>query len=178
MPTSNLQLAPRILHLIWEVTHQLDRPSVLDVGPGLGKYGVLVREYVHRQAIVDAVEAEPRYITPRLEAIYDTVAHDDVARWANRRVDFPPYDVVLMVDVIEHLDKPDAMAALERIPSWAVICTPRHWFQNPEAADWPTETHRSHWEAEDFTSHPRFDYFDQDAYDHHGAIIVRLRPRR
>lgn len=72
MPTSNLELAPRIVRLVETAD---PHRSILDVGPGYGKYGILLREYLNRKPErLDAIEVEPSYVTPRLEALYWTRA--------------------------------------------------------------------------------------------------------
>lgn len=141
---------------------------MLDVGPGHGKAGILLREYAGVER-VDAVEAWPAYRTPRLHALYDTVFACDV-------LDLPPlalrgYELVLMVEVLEHLEKADGLALIDRIPGWIVICTPAAFFQNPEADAIPPERHRSLWSATDFG-----DRLEHDA-SQLGGVLVRLRPK-
>lgn len=169
MPSSNLAIAPVIMHLVWDAKHNFRYPikRILDVGPGRGKYAVLLREYVDPLLIIDAVEAEQRYITPRLRAIYDSVYWEDVTLMGKR---LDNYDLVLMVDVIEHIDKEIALELLNRIPGWIVICTPQEWFQNPEHEEFPFEEHRSLWTAADFG-----DRLEHDA-SQLGGLIVRLKP--
>jgi hypothetical protein len=164
MPTSNLALWPAILDLVWQVHPE----RVLDVGPGHGKAGVLLREYCGTE-IVDAVEAWEPYVTPRLRAIYDSV-------WTGDVMDFPPasldgYDLVLLVDVIEHLSREDGFELLHRIPERVVVCTPAEFFQNPEHEDCPPEKHRSLWSLTDFG-----DRVEADA-SALGGVLVRLGPR-
>ena len=180
MPSSNLAVAPLILHLVWQV-RPLDRPiRVLDVGPGHGKYGVLVREYVDPGAEVWAVEAWEPYVDDfRLRGIYDRVVVADVLSALTGDQDvveaFAAADVVLLIDVIEHLPKNRALQLLDMIPGWVIVCTPRDFFPNP--ADLPhTEAHISHWTADDFPA-DRLDYVDAGALDSLGAVVVRLRPR-
>lgn len=168
MPSSNLALAPAIVHLVWDAAQQSKVHRILDVGPGRGKYGLLLREYVDPTLVIDAVEAEQRYITPRLRAVYDSVFWEDVTHF-NDRLD--NYDLVLMIDVIEHMSKITALELLERIKGWVVICTPQEWFQNPEHHEFPYEKHRSHWTAEDFG-----DRLEHDA-SQLGGLLVRLKPR-
>jgi hypothetical protein len=55
------------------------------------------------------------------------------------------YDLVLLVDVLEHLTHEQGEQLLARIPGRALVCTPRDFFQNPQFADYPTEEHRSVW---------------------------------
>lgn len=157
MPTSNLALAPWVLHLVnlAAASVRIQRSSaadpirLLDVGPGHGKYGVLIPEYVAGPWELGCIEAEQRYVTPRLSATYRTLLTGNVLDLSSWR----EWDIVLMVDVIEHLEKQPALDMLDRIPGHVVICTPVEWFQNPEAAEYPSERHRSLWRPSDFPQH-------------------------
>lgn len=126
----------------------LDPASVLDVGPGFGKYGVLFREYCPKHPMMVGVEAwEPYVADHRLRGVYDHMYVMDV-------LDLPVHDLnmceaVFMGDVIEHLDKDRALELLERIWRPVVINTPEHYFHNGDNLPW-TETHRSHWTLDDF----------------------------
>jgi hypothetical protein len=184
MPTSALEVAPAVLHYLWEVRPP-DRPiRVLDIGPGWGKYAVLVREYVDAAAELRAVEAWQPYIDHhRLRALYDEVlaadilgaldGHQVLRRWLT----WP--DAVLMVDVIEHLDRDRALALLDLIACPVVISTPARGF-DPRAADPglpPTEAHVSIWTPEDFGSLRRLYGYHHRLYDEIGAIVCRLEAR-
>lgn len=185
MPTSLLALSPLIVAHVWEVTRELERPiRILDVGPGFGRYGLLCRELVDgvdagtRIERLDAIEAEPRYVErfPWLTDIYDDVFVDDVTNPGIAGA-FEGYDLVLMLDVIEHLEHDAALELLDRLPGYVLISTPRDFFDNPEAdAGWDTERHRSHW-PDSASFGPRVDRFDLDAYNTFGAVIVRLAPK-
>lgn len=186
MPSSSLAVAGTIVNLV----HTSGARRILDVGPGFGKYGLLLREYVGsiddpnigRRVgpieLLDAVEAEARYVKamPWLRAIYDQVMVDVSI------VDVPQgtldaYDLVLMVDVLEHLDHDDGIDVLARIPGWIVVCTPRDFFQNPEAdRGWETERHRSHWSARmvERAVAPRP---CMTVPNDVGAVIVRVAPK-
>lgn len=166
MPTSNLALWPAILNLVAECKPA----SVLDVGPGHGKGAVLLREYCG-VGTVDAVEAWPPYAEQfKLSVLYDHLFQEDVLSWP--RSPFAMYDLVLMVEVIEHMSKEDGLALLERIDCPVVICTPMKFFQNPEHVEIPPEKHRSLWSLEDFG-----DRVDKDA-SMYGGVLVRLKDRR
>lgn len=144
MPSSSLVIAPEVIaHMA-----ALRPTSILDVGPGFGKYGVLFREYLDTHPHMVALEAwEPYVIEFRLRGIYDEVFIGDV-RYASLAL-LNYCDAVYMGDVIEHLDKSEGMELLSRIEKPIVICTPEHFFDNPEGLPW-TETHRSHWTLDDF----------------------------
>jgi 2-polyprenyl-3-methyl-5-hydroxy-6-metoxy-1,4-benzoquinol methylase len=144
---------------------------VLDIGPGHGKYATLLREYLnHPPQRIDAVEAHRPYITAHhLWALYDEVRGLNALDLDAE--DLAPYDLVMMIDVIEHMDKAAALALLDRIRGWVIICTPEAFFATDPGLP-ATEEHVSHWTPEDFTVLPRL--------EHHsvylGGHLVRLRP--
>ncbi|MCZ7525792.1 MAG: class I SAM-dependent methyltransferase [Acidimicrobiia bacterium] len=63
------------------------------------------------------------------------------------------YDVVVALDLVEHLDKPDAVALLgelERVArSTVVVVTPSGFLPQPATADEPWQEHRCGFEAEE-----------------------------
>lgn len=166
MPSSNLHCAPEVIALAADVPHD----SVLDIGPGRGKYGILLREFLGEIPRFDAVEAWGPYVIPRLHAIYDAVYTLDVMLMS--RSALSAYELVLMVDVIEHLSHEDGLRLLDRIKGTVVISTPENYFQNPEAETIWTEDHRSHWKVEEFQAMPRCDVAYVNAV---GAVLARLR---
>jgi hypothetical protein len=163
MPTSNLHLAPDVITLV----DQAHPTTILDVGPGRGKFGVLCREYVPTLNVIDAVEAWPDYVTDRLLCIYDHVFVEDVRNLEPETL--ASYDLVLMSEVIEHLPKEEGLALLDRIPGHVVITTPVEFF--PSVNYPPTEKHVSHWTMNDFG-----DRIEADG-SRLGGIVVRLAPK-
>lgn len=152
MPTSNLALWPDIIGAIAQVPHH----RVLDVGPGHGKASVLLREYLNDPPdTLDCVEMWPAYVDQfHLNRLYDRVYVGDVTgtEWTVdgqpvlANLQLPRYDLVLMGDVIEHLELEPALDLLGRIRGRTVICTPTEWFDNdPHGQHPPTEQHVSHW---------------------------------
>lgn len=116
--------------------------SVLDVGCGWGKFGVMTREYTQATR-VDALDVVvPRY------PVYDHAYQGDI-----REVEkiLPPgtprYDLALFIEVLEHLEKADAWSVigqLLRVSRRVLITTP--WgFRKQEIEGMPFETHRSGW---------------------------------
>lgn len=160
MPTSNLHLAPDVITLV----DQAHPTTILDVGPGRGKFGVLCREYVPSLGYIAAVEAWAPYVTPMLYAIYDYVYVKDVRELTDETL--AGYDLVLMSEVIEHLPKDEGLALLDRIPGHVVISTPEEFFPSVDYP--PTEKHVSHWTLDDFG-----DRIEADG-SRLGGIIVRL----
>lgn len=170
MPTSKLSAALPVILALQEAVAGKTSFSMLDVGPGLGKYGLLAREYLHGVDQLDAVEVESRYITPTLWEIYDCVHGNDIRDWSTDALS--NYDVVLMADVIEHMPKEDGLALIDRIPGPAVMTTPSVWFQNPESEDgWPSEQHRSLWGPQDFGRRGRCTLLPEE------VLLCQLGPR-
>lgn len=166
MPTSSMLMIPTVLdHL-----QRLNPDSVLDIGAGYGKYGVLCREYLDRHPHMEAIEAwEPYIVGHRLGGIYDRI-HCLDAMQAPKSI-LNSCDAVLMGDVIEHLAKPDAFTLLDRIHRPIVICTPEQFFSNGPGLPW-TETHRSHWTIADFRGTGRLQHADTI----HAGHVVTLGP--
>ena len=167
MPTSNLALAPTIIWLCHEVEHR----TVLDVGPGHGKYALLFREYLSvTPERIDAVELHEPYVDGfDLRSLYDSVFVCDVLALSSGFLS--SYDLVLMVDVIEHLEKEAAVDLLRRISGRVIISTPVEFFSNGPGLP-ESETHRSHWTAQDFEATGRVEVCEERL----GGIITRLAP--
>ena len=157
--------------------------SVLDVGTGFGRWGLLCREFLDawegREARalwrvrIDGIEAFPSCLTPVHGYIYDQVHVGDA-------VDLLPtlgtYDVVYLGDVVEHQTKTRAWSLIEaavRHAKQAAIVT------IPIGENWPQEVgadgnwyhaHRSTWTLEDFD---RFPGATRQAFsDYHGRMYL------
>jgi hypothetical protein len=179
MPSSSIDVVSPCLHLAWEVVHELDEPKVLDVGVGNGKYGLLVKEYVHHNALLIGVEPERSYQArfPWLASLYGGWVFDvpiqSLIDGEGGDIAWELLDVCLMIDVLEHLDGADAERVLRFIPCPIVICTPVVFFQNPEADELPYEKHRSLWTADRIRAIRPLDAWLTSAETEHGAVIVR-----
>lgn len=116
--------------------------SVLDVGCGWGKFGVMAREYTNATR-VDAVDAiQPRY------AVYDHAYQGDLREVATLLPPGTPrYDLALFIEVIEHLEKDEALRLVQRLLKIArrVLITTPWGFRRQEIQNMPYETHRSGW---------------------------------
>lgn len=164
MPTSDLRQWPDIIHLVWQLSPQ----TVLDVGPGRGKGGILIPEYCGEHVVMDAVEMESSYITPKLKAIYRNIInkpaiHVDEDTYAQ-------YDCVLLIDVIEHMTHKEGERLLDKIPVPMVICTPMFFFEQGDGMP-ESEKHRCVWTSQEFTNTGRMDH---DA-SIPGRVLVRLK---
>jgi hypothetical protein len=134
----------------------LNPKSVLDVGVGFGKYGVLCREYLdlwdgreeYSQFLrrIDGVEVFADYITPLHKYVYDKVYTQDILLAADN-LDFR-YDLVLLIDVLEHLKKSDGELLLRKMSMrhrGVLISTPKKVSSQKNAFNNSYETHRSQW---------------------------------
>lgn len=114
MPTSYAQTISPLM----EIVLQLRPASVLDVGMGSGKYGVLCREYcdqwlhgkLERRTRIDGIEGHPAYVGDLHRAVYDRILLGD-ARELIPALEHQ-YDLVLMIDMFEHLTPEDGRAML------------------------------------------------------------------
>src|SRR5688572_22757440 len=142
---------------------------MLDIGVGFGKYGVLAREYLEVwtgtgeygrwQRRIEGVEAFPKYLTPLHDYIYDRIHIGSALEIVPSLTG--PYDLVLLIDVIEHFAEEDAerlLAACERIAQNVLIATPRTFYEQEAVFDNPYEEHRSHWTRRRLTGNGGFSF--------------------
>lgn len=147
--------------------------TVLDIGKGFGKYAFLIHEYLgvrentlpdptlplkdQSGVAVDAVEIQPAYMWPHIDQFYRDVHLGDITRIYDT---LHGYDVVLMLDVIEHLEREPALAVVKHFiddGSVLMISSPRVFFhQDIYGSEW--ESHRSHWKPGDFAFAPHLDW--------------------
>jgi hypothetical protein len=145
---------------IMDIIIALKPSSVLDVGAGFGKYGVLCREYLDLwdgkqqytfESRIDAVEVFSRYITPLHQFVYNNVYTENILALVNK-LDFG-YDLVLLIDVLEHLKKDDGVMLVTKLLSknnGILISTPKNPSPQKDAFENIYETHRSKWLKQDF----------------------------
>lgn len=157
MPTSHLYQLNEISELI-----VLTAPaSVLDIGPGFGKFGFLTREYLdiwegryepeQWRTTIDCIEVYGAYITPVHRHIYNTIFEGEastVLRGMDAR-----YDLILCVDVLEHFDSRAGAALLELCLERArnlIVSTPHYAGSQSAVFGNPFEAHVSQWTRQDF----------------------------
>jgi hypothetical protein len=113
--------------------------SVLDVGAGFGKYGVLCREYLdvfqgrlrstEWTARIDGIEFYEGCITPLHRFIYNDI-HQGDALDVLGEIKTGTYQLALLIDVIEHLDTENGVRLLrecQRVASYSLISTPKRF---------------------------------------------------
>ena len=141
MASSFINQVPVVIHLI----KKLNPKKILDIGKGFGKYGFLIHEYVgidntkkinsakllkdQSDILIDAVEIDPDLMLPHLSQIYNEVYFGNILDIFER---LPSYDMVLMIDIIEHIDKGGALVLLRHFlqeGSTVIIATPINFFK-------------------------------------------------
>ena len=158
MPTSYLHQLTDIVELIVFTNPQ----SVLDVGVGFGKYGVLCREYLdlrdgreeyyNWRRRVDGIEIFEAYLTPLHAFIYDHIYLGDALKILPGLE--TTYDLLLLVDVIEHFDYETGLNLLNACQKAArnvLVSTPHQFISQKAAFGNVFETHRSHWRKKHFS---------------------------
>jgi hypothetical protein len=144
MPTSDARQIPVVLSAL----QRIEPRTVLDVGAGYGKYGVLCREYLPSLERIEAVEAWPRAM------LYD--GYDDVYAGDFLSIDLAPgYDALLLIDVVEHFAKLrgyDALARARDLARHVIVATPFDPAPQGAVGGNEFERHRSRWSFNDVAS--------------------------
>ncbi len=140
--------------------------KIVDIGAGMGKYGLLVREqYLSSKAekgelsplddiTIDAIEDTEYFFEFRrglLEVIYDNVFKGSV--FDSTDILFQnKYDMVLLIDTVEHWTKEEALSLIRKINKYSdiLVSTPKktgmytkHYYGDPRH-------HITQWNESDF----------------------------
>jgi SAM-dependent methyltransferase len=159
--------------IIIDVVKALNPKSILDIGKGFGKYGFLVHEYIgidntlrlspekslqeQSRIVMDACEADTDLLLPHLPHLYRNLFVGDVLE---KYKFFQKYDLILMIDVIEHLNKEKSIEMLRYFVSQksrVLIATPKDFFEQ-HLYESEFENHISHWKVADFEKIGFVDY--------------------
>jgi 2-polyprenyl-3-methyl-5-hydroxy-6-metoxy-1,4-benzoquinol methylase len=143
MPSSYIDSLPPIVHSIIDLAPR----RIVDVGPGCGKYGLMCREYLPEIDWLDAVEVREGRRALQ-DVIYDHVFERDARLFSG----WPAYDLILLIDVIEHMSKEDGHALLSSMladGAAVLVSTPKTFFEQ-HAIHNPYEDHLSLWAWPDF----------------------------
>lgn len=149
-----------------DVIMKVDPQSVLDVGAGFGRWGMLVREFCevwHARYFpqdwalrVDAVEAFPQNICDYHRHFYNEIHLADAADFLTP--ERCRYDLVILGDVLEHFPRETALGVLERCVAGAgyvLVNIPLGSEYDQEAMYGNRfERHQSTWHVSDFTARP------------------------
>jgi len=152
-----------------EYVVRLQPASVLDIGPGYGKWGYLIREALDfmdgrhsREAWKTRIDGLDALVqpSPLHDWVYSSVRQGDITSEAHS---LPGYDLVVMGDVIEHMTKDEGMSVLRALLSRSkavVVATPSFFFNQYDPKN-PFEEHKSLWLRDDFREWP-YDFQEID----------------
>ena len=166
MPGSHSQQ----LNEIVEIMVLLKPKSILDVGVGFGKYGVLAREYLDLwagaqkncddyrqwQTKVDGIEACQNYLTPLHSFIYNQIQIGNACN-IMPSIKNLSYDLILLIDVLEHLNYKNGrelLNQLRRIGRNVLISTPKIMGDQGALYGNEFERHIHQWQETDFADLP------------------------
>ena len=148
MPASNFLHIPTVIHFVWALKPR----SVLDVGVGNGAYGLLLRQYldIGEQRIkpsewklrIDGVDVFEGYRNPVWDFAYNNIYMGDI-RHIHQQLS--QYDIVMFNDVLEHLEKDEAVAlvlAMVNRSSVVIATTPNRVYPQGAWGGNDAETHR------------------------------------
>jgi hypothetical protein len=166
MPYSHYELIPIIISEV----KRIQPVSILDVGCGLGVYGLLCRIYLDLYddaeffeklkkedgskdwtVTIDGIEGFREYLRFIPRWAYDDLIVGDAIEVLSSKED-GEYDLVLALAILEHLGKEDGfrfLGELKRVGKRVIVSTPKE-VKEQVVPDNPYETHRSHWTDTEF----------------------------
>lgn len=147
------------------IVRKLNPKSILDIGVGFGRWGILFREFLeiwenakykgNWDRIIDGVEIFPGYIKDYHKYFYSNIYIEDALDYLRRTGS--KYDLINFGDVIEHFSKKEGeeliQLALEK-GKCVLINIPigKNWAQHGTENN-PFEAHKSVWYNNDFTKY-------------------------
>lgn len=141
------------------IANELERlqpERIIELGIGGGLYGCIARNYLEGRhgrcgkdqwkTVIHGVEGFPQYgkNNPMWEA-YDTVWEENFTRYTDSYRD---YDLVMMIDSLEHVEKAEAMTMLYSLASnnkHVIVSVPLGVCPQGTCFGNELETHRSTW---------------------------------
>ena len=132
--------------------------SVLDIGMGYGKYGMLIRDLFETpfgnftkdkfRIRIDGVESFPEALTFQYD-IYNNI-------YGKKLQEFTPeikYDIALYIDILEHMEKEESISEFKRLMSFAkrnIIATPKTFILQKLEVNKEFDQHKAQINPEDF----------------------------
>jgi hypothetical protein len=144
-----------------DLIRTLNPNSVLDIGVGFGKYGVLCREYLeiwdkrleqgkekYSEFLrrIDGIEVFEEYLTPLHKFVYNNIYIGNATKIIDE-IDFN-YDLVLLIGVLEHLTEAEGEQLLRKLlakSKGVLISTDKDIGNKRATFDNPYEVHKSQW---------------------------------
>lgn len=154
------------ISLVVQILMKVEPKSILDIGIGYGKYGMLAREYLDyahfkkREIVIDGIEGFGEYIQEGQRFYYDHIFVGDA------RVLLPTlaqYDMILLLDTLEHFTRDDGLKILKACQSKAkyiLVGTPHDIGMQGAVYGNEFERHRFQWRKEDLLAFAPFAFFN------------------
>lgn len=181
MPSSNSLL---VSHICVKII-ALKPESILDIGTGFGKYGFLAREYTdichvryspqEWQTKIDGIEIFPGYIGDLQKLIYNDIYIGDALDMLSR---LGNYDLILAIDLIEHLEKEKGLYFLRLVKKkagMALIATPMVVRKQKTKYNNVYERHISRWTKRELD---QFGHVEEVARDRKGVYLLEIKGER
>lgn len=147
------------IQTILQAVKNTNPKTILDVGGGMGKYALLIRE----QELSDRASAGDLSPVSNLtiDCCEDTLffteqkshqgLYDNHNHYSIFDIDFPkPYDLTLFIDTVEHWDKDKTKALLKKLGGLKLISTPKNTVMYTQHFYGDERHHCSQWTIEDF----------------------------
>lgn len=155
---------PENIPVVLKLVDDTKAHRILDIGAGMGKYGLLIREmHMSEQAnlgrlkpknfsMIDACEYTRYFLEQEhLSKIYDTVYPESFLTLFDKKEDSRLYELVLMIDVVEHYDKETVIEFLKTyVETPVLISTPKRTEMYTEHFYGDAAHHVSQWDMKDF----------------------------
>jgi len=158
MPYSDQRLDKRVISIVKSVKPK----TVLDVGPGAGKYSKLIKG-VDPSISIEAVEIDRQYVKDfKLRELYDKIHITSIQQFIETQHD-NSYDLIIFGDVIEHLKKSEGVDVLNFFvyrSKHIIVQWPHGYVQNT----WEGHVHENHiavWGKSDFANFD-FKWYQKD----------------
>lgn len=151
------QVIPNIL----DIVKKLNPKSILDIGVGFGKYGVLFRDLLeipheryakeNWQIKVDGVEACKACHNPIYDFAYNNVYYDNILTLIDT---LPSYDCIILINVMEYFTKEDGLRLIEKLVDHCnksvIVSTPFYQNRQNNQLENKFEQNESVWSLVDF----------------------------
>jgi hypothetical protein len=144
-----------------ELIRKLDPQSILDIGVGFGRWGILSREFLEVfkgipsrkdwKLKIDGIEIFPSCIDKYHKYFYNKIYFGNAYTKIDAISDF--YDLVILGDVLEHFEKQTAILLMHKLLNkckYIILNIPlgENWVQE-ELYGNPYEKHLSFWEPDE-----------------------------
>ncbi len=147
---------------IFKSINEINPQSILDIGVGFGKWGVLIREYFDLRPdpnddyaawsiLMNGIEIHEKYLTPIHKYVYNKIFIGNAIDILKKNKTH--YELILAVDIIEHFTKEagkEFMKLCLKRADNVIINTPNIYFSQDEVFGNKYEAHLSGWDSDDF----------------------------